>query len=341
MGVNIKDVAKAAGVSASTVSRVINNNQIISSETRERVLKAMHSLDYHPNSIARSFANQSTYTIALLIDLDSSDAFTNPFFYEALHGIETVVYREGYYLIIANEKTMINNNRALDSLVFEKRVDGIIIPSSIVKNSVVKRLKDEKFPFVVMGEPSSCREEVDWVDINNVQGGRQAVMHLLENSYRRIAYIGGSGDEDFNRNRIKGYRKALEERGIEIEPAYIKKGEVSREGGYKMMNELLQLPDCPDSIICSHNFISFGAMKAISEKGLKIPDDIGIVSFDNYPIAEFTEPQLTTIDIDVFDLGVQAATILMKLMKMPSSRQQQSLISTKVVKRGSSVRRGG
>lgn len=337
MGVTIKDVAKAAGVSPSTVSRVINNNHAISSETRERVVKAMRELNYFPNSIARSFAHQNTCTIGVLIDLDSSNAFTNPFFYEVLHGIETVVYREGYYLIIANDKTMVNQNKSVDCLVLEKRIDGLILPSSVLKRSLVRKLKEKNFPFVVIGEPLHCMQEVDWVDINNVQGGEQAINHLVEKGYRKIAYIGGSQKDIFNRNRISGVLSALEKNGLKVSEDYIREAETTKESGYEVMRQLLRQEDAPDSVICGDSFMAFGVIKAVKEHGLKIPEDFGIVSFDDYPIAQFVEPAITTIDIDVFDLGVQAATVLMKILKMPASRQQQSLISTKVLARDSSA----
>lgn len=337
---SIKDVARAAGVSTSTVSRIINNNPLISAETRERTLKVMKELNYVPNSMARGLSNQKAFTVALLVNISEPKAYSNPFFYEVIHGIETIVYGKGLCLIIANVKSSMKNENMLDWLIHGKRTQGVVLPSAIVDTQMVRDLKNMKFPFVVLGEPADCTEPIDWVDINNRQGGRQAVGHLLKQGYRNIAFIGGSRREIFNRNRLAGYREALEAVGIAYDPEYVKEGESSKEGGRMMAQELLKLPQRPDAVICGDNFLSLGAIKAAGEAGLGIPRDLGVLSFDNFPIAELAEPALTTVDIDVFEMGVQAANMLFKRIENPSAREQQSLIATRIEERESTKRVG-
>jgi DNA-binding LacI/PurR family transcriptional regulator len=335
---SIKDVAKAAGVSTSTVSRIINNSPLISAETRERTLKVMKELNYVPNSMARGLSNQKAFTVALLVNISEPKAYSNPFFYEAIHGIETIVYDHGLCLIIANLQTPMKRENMLEWLIHGKRTQGLILPSGIVDSKMVRGLKEIEFPFVVLGEPADGSEPIDWVDVNNRQGGRQAVGHLLGKGYERIAFIGGSRKELFNRNRLSGYREALESGGIEYDPEFVREGGTLKEDGKSMMRELLELRDRPDAVICGDNYLSLGAVKAAREAGLEIPRDIGILSFDNSPIAEFSEPPLTTVDIDVFEMGVQAANLLFKRIENPSAREQQSLIATRIEERDSTAK---
>lgn len=335
---SIKDVAKAAGVSTSTVSRIINNSPLISAETREKTLKVMKELNYVPNSMARGLSNQKAFTVALLVNISEPKAYSNPFFYEVIHGIETIVYNNGLCLIIANLQTPTKKENMLDWLIHGKRTQGVILPSAIVDSQMVRDMKKMKFPFVVLGEPADCKEPIDWVDVNNRQGGQQAVDHLLRKGYKNIAFIGGSRKEIFNRNRLAGYREALEASGIEYNPEYIREGGGSKEDGAEMVRDLLKLSVRPDAVICGDNFLSLGAMKAISQAGLRVPADIGVLSFDNFPIADLAEPSLTTVDIDVFEMGVQAANQLFKRIENPSVREQQSLIATRIEERESTRR---
>lgn len=337
MAVTIKDVAKNAGVSTATVSRVINGSSLIPPETSEKVRKIMLNMEYHPNSIARSFAHQSTYTIALIVDFDNTDAFNNPFFYQIQYGIEKVLSSRGYYLMIVNEKTLINHETALNKLIFEKRVDGVIFPASLLKKSLVKRMEKDKFPFIVIGEPEEAFS-VNWVDINNKMAGEIAAEHLIKNKYEKIAFISGSLKDIFNKNRLNGYLAALKKHNINLSRDLSIEGASTQEDGYRIMNMLLESESKPDAVVVTNNITAFGALKAIKEKGYRVPEDIGLISFDRYPVAEFSEPNMTTVDIDVYDLGIQAATMLLKEIEMPSESLQNSLLSVNLISRGSGER---
>lgn len=337
MGVTIKDVAKSAGVSKATVSRVINDSPLIPSETKEKVRKIMGELEYFPNSIARSFAHQSTYAVALIVDVDNTDAFANPFFYQVQYGIEKVVCKRGYNLMIANEKTMTHHETVLNRLVLEKRVDGIIFPASLLSKSLVKKMEKESFPFIVIGEPEEGFS-VNWVDINNRMAGELATEHLIRNGYKRIAFILSSSRDIFNKNRLFGYQSSLERNNFIPDPQLIKNEASNKEQGYIAMKELLRIGNPPDAVVVTNNIAAFGALTAVKEAGYKVPGDFGLVSFDNYPVAEFSEPNMTTVDINVFDLGVQAATMLFKEIETPSAVSQHSLLSVKIIPRGSGER---
>lgn len=337
MAVTIKDVAKAAGVSTATVSRVINSSSLIPPDTSEKVRKIMLNMEYHPNSIARSFAHQSTYTVALIVDIDNMDAFNNPFFYQIQYGIEKVLSSRSYYLMIANEKTMINHETALNKLIFEKRIDGIILPASLLKKSLVKRMEKDRFPFIVIGEPEEGFS-VNWVDINNIMAGEIATDHLIKNGFKKIAFISGSLKDIFNKNRLNGYKTALEKHNIHVSQDLVIEGVSTKEDGCRIMNILLESKNRPDAVVVTNNISAFGALKAIKEKGYSVPEEIGLISFDSYPIAEFSEPNMTTVDIDVFDLGIQAATMLLKEIEIPSESMQHSLLSVNLISRGTGER---
>ncbi|MGV8979769.1 LacI family DNA-binding transcriptional regulator [Clostridium sp.] len=337
MAVTIKDVAKVAGVSTATVSRVINNNSVISTDTLERVKKVMKEMNYFPNNIARNFANQHTYNITLIFDMDNLNAFENPFFYQIQYGIEKVICSRGYNMVIANEKTMVNRENELNRMILEKRSDGIIIPSFILKKSIVKRMEEQKFPFVVIGEPDSSFN-VNWVDINNKMAGYIATEHLIKNGYKRIAFIAGNMSDKFNENRLKGYVKAMKHYNIDYSRDMIIEGVSGNDEGYKTMNKLLNVSLKLDAAIYTNNLSAFGAIKAIKENGYKIPEEIGIVSFDSFPVAELSEPNMTTVDIDVFELGIQVGTMILREIELPSDSKQNSLLSVKLISRGSAER---
>jgi DNA-binding LacI/PurR family transcriptional regulator len=337
MSVTIKDVAKAAGVSTATVSRVLNNSNLISPKTAEKVRNVMHELGYFPNNIARSFAHQSTYIVALVVNIDDATAFNNPFFYQIQYGIEKYICPRGYYLMIVNENTLNLNGTAFSKLFFEKRVDGLILPVSLLRKNLVKKMEEQKFPFVIIGEPENSYD-INWVDINNKMAGEISTTHLLNNKYKRIAFVSGNLKDIFNKNRLDGYLTALKKHGLQPEPELIKERGFSKEDGYSIMTDFLELKNPPDGIVFTDNIVAFGALSAIKDQGLNVPGDIGIVSFDNYPVAELSDPKMTTVDIDLFDLGIQAATMLLKEIQLPSATKQQSLLSVQLIKRGTSER---
>lgn len=335
MVVTIKDVAKKAGVSISTVSKVINNAPTISDITKVRVKQIMEELNYYPNSIARSFVSQNSYNIGILMELKRSYAFLNPYLYEILGGIEEVAQQNGYFLTLSNINSVMYNRNALDKIVMGKRFDGLIIHVAALTKSMIQRLEELEFPFIVIGQPAfECG--VCWIDINNKLAGEIVTNHLIDEGYKRIAFIGGIQKDRISANRQNGYKNALLNKGVKIEKYYIKEGGTTLEEGFRLMNELLDLPNPPDSVVCTNNFIAFGGIKAIQSRGLKIPGDIAVVGFDNYPLSQLTDPQLTVVDIDVFELGVQAANALMNKLKNPNLQVQYSMLSPTLIVRESS-----
>ena len=339
MAAGIRDVARAAGVSTATVSRIINDSPRIAPETRERVLEVMRDLQYVPNSLARNLSNASSQTIGLLVDMTRPAAFGNPFFYQMLNGAEQVVYQHGYYLIIANEKG--GSPTVLENLVLGKRIDAAILPSSIVTEDMVMSLREKSFPFVVMGEPQNLSEDVPWVDVDNVQAGALATRHLIEKGYRRIAYLGGSQQEMFNRHRLKGYRQTLSDHQLPAEEAYVLECPEQKQAAYEAVKALMALPQPPDAILCAGNKLCLGAMRALSHLNIAIPEKCGLITFDDEPITELIEPTLTAVDIDVYRMGQEAAAALFSQIS-PDEKEapRHILLQPRIIQRSSSRRVG-
>lgn len=334
MPITIKDVALKAGVSISTVSKVINNGPNISAATKEKVKNIMKDLNYYPNILAKSFAQRNSYNIGVLMDLKRSDAFVNSHLYEILGGIEEVAQQNGYFLTLSNMSSVIKND-TLDKIVMQKGVDGLIIQVNGLTKGICQRLDVLGFPYIVIGQPK-FESKACWIDINNKLAGEIATTHLIDEGYERIAFIGGPDKDDISQNRETGYKNSLQEHYIKINKSYIKEGPTITENGYALMNELLDLPIPPDSIVCSNNFTAVGAIRAIKKRGLKIPNDVALIAFDNYPLSQFTEPPMSIVDIDVFELGVHAADALMNKLKSPNLQVQYSMLSPTLIVRESS-----
>ena len=327
---SIQDVAKAAGVSKSTVSRCINDSPSISQKTKDRVMSIVKELNYVPNAMAKSLSSNNSYNITILINDDDPQSFQNPFFYEVMHGVEKVIYKNNYSLVVVNVKQLEREQDLINWLVNAKKTEGIILPSSIADDYLIKKLKERKMPFVVLGDPDLLSETLSWVDVNNRKGGEKATQRLIEAGYSKIAIIGYNEEKIFSKQRIEGYRNVIQKFGLE---EVIRGGEATKIDGYNITNKLLNQTKRPDAIICSNELMSIGALRAIQEHNLNVPQDIGIISFDNDQIAELAYPQISTVKTDVYELGVQSAKLLFDMIEENHEYSQQVMISTTIKER--------
>lgn len=336
MAVTIRDVAQKAGVSTSTVSRVLNGKGVISEETKKRIFEVMEQLQYVPNDSARSFAYGSPRAIALVVDVSNAGAYSNSFFNDTVFGIETAAHRAGYSLVVTSASESVSG---VERLVLGKRVDGVICPDSLVDRAFLRKIDELHFPCVILGQLDSGSVETSWVDINNTQAGALATRHLLSRGYRDIAFLGGTGTDAFSRDRISGYCRELDENGI---PAT--KERIIQAPGTDMtqirelVTGILQDRSRPDAIICSSDRLALGTLRAAAKLGLRVPEELGILCFDNTVITELAEPGITSIDVDTFELGVQAARILIDRVEKPDTSIRQTLLATKIIQRASTGR---
>lgn len=327
MAVTIHDVAKLAGVNSSTVSRVINGKATITPDTKERVYAAMRELDYHPNSLARSLASGLSGAIGVVVDARDAEAFSNVFFSRSLFAIEKVAQSRGYQVIIANGAQ--SRSGTIENLMKEHKVDGLILPPTTVKPSMMETIGD--FPYVVLGTPDTLRSGTCWVDNNNEQGAELAVSHLQKMGYSHIAYLGGYQKRGFTKRRVRGYQNA--NTGTET----ILATDGTSENAYLQAIAALKTQDHPDAFVCNDNLAAFGLLKACKALHLTVPQDIGIVAFDNYPLAEYMDPPLTIVDIDTAMLGEQTAQLLFRRIENKVGNQQ-IMLSANLITRASSER---
>lgn len=329
MAVTIHDVAKLAGVNSSTVSRVINGKATISPDTKERVYAAMRQLDYHPNSVARSLASGLSGAIGVVVDARDAEAFSNVFFSRSLFAIEKVAQARGYQVMIANGAQ--DHGGTVEHLMKEHKVDGLILPPTTVRPAMMAAIGD--FPYVVLGTPDTLRSDTCWVDNNNEQGAEIAVRHLQEMGYQSIAYLGGYQKRGFTRRRVRGYQKSVA-KGQENVLAT----DGTAENAYAVALGELSKDEHPDAFVCNDNLAAFGLLRACRALQLPVPSAVGIVAFDNYPLAEYTDPPLTIVDIDTSMLGEQAAQLLFRRIDHKVGNQQ-IMLSTALVQRASSERK--
>lgn len=331
MAATIKDIAKIVGVSPSTVSRVINESAPISEEIKEKIRIAMEELNYHPNSRARTLVTGSTYTIALVVDAADEKSFSNTFFDRSVYAIERKAQENGYNLLITND--LGKTGSSIKELVYEKKVDGLIIPSSSTKKSLVELLEAEHMPWVALGEPATGKKDYYWVDIDNYAGSLKAVEFLTENGYQNVAYVTGNPSTVFTKRRIKGFCDGLKFAGYKTpEENVIEHAGVEGE----LEEQLLRIIEEKkiDAFVCSDNVLAYHTLKAIRTAKKKVPE-IGIITFDNHPFAEYMDPPLTVIDVNTYKLGEKAAELLIGRIRNRNIGQKEVLIPTDLIVRQS------
>ncbi|PWW05668.1 LacI family transcriptional regulator [Paenibacillus cellulosilyticus] len=342
--ITINDIAKAAGVAKSTVSKVLNDAASISDETKRKVRDIMKEMNYTPSSIATQLARQSSFNVGLLIDLSRKDDFLNHFFYAIIGGIESVIGKHQYELTICNASSESSSQQDspafMNRLVRNGKVDGLIMDSSIWTAETERLLAELQFPYVLIGDAPA---EVTYsaVDIDNENGGRLLAAHLIERGYRRLAFIGGEGaGEPLFDRRVGGCANALREHGLTFDPRLVMAGTANEATGRLFMEQLLALPaeEQPDAVICMNNYTAFGALAAAHAAGVSIPTQLGIATFDDYPLAPYTNPPLTCLKMDTFELGVQAAQMLMTRISEPALSAEQRLIPAALITRASTDR---
>jgi DNA-binding LacI/PurR family transcriptional regulator len=334
--VTIKDVAKAANVSASTVSRVISDSSRISESTKQRVREIMEELGYYPNEIARSLTSKVTSTIGILVPYSLDDVFENPFFPELLRGIGHIAQEYGYHLLMSTGNKEDNEDEYIKKFVSEKRVDGIVLLTSKKKDITIETLQGLSFPFVVIGRPMGYNN-ISWVDNDNFEAAKTITNFIINNGSRRVAMISGPSELAVSSDRLEGYKAALKENNIALDKKYIVNGHFTEKGGYNAALKLLSLEFPPTAIVAADDIMALGAMKAIRERKLKIPQDIEITGFNNIPVSNYCVPPLTTMDINPYLLGCKAIRMLFNRLK-DDNFIGQAIVKTNIIERNSTRR---
>lgn len=327
----IKDVAKTAEVSISTVSHVINETRFVSDELRERVLNAMEQLNYHPNALARSLRLGETKTIGLIIPDNS-----NPYFAEIARTIEDIGYKNGYSVILCNSDGNLDKEAAYINMLITKQVDGVILISAGYQQEHLLELREFGIPFVVSDRDISPAL-ADLVLVNNEQGGYDATRYLIGLGHRNIACITGPSDITPSADRVHGYRRALTGAGIYIREDYIVSGDFRYHSGQTAMMKLLQVDELPTAVFVCNDVMAIGALRALRNANLRVPDDISIVGFDDIPLASEITPALTTIAQPILEMATLSADLLISQIQEESARDEtrRTVLDTRLIVRDS------
>lgn len=303
----LKDVARQAGVSVPTVSRVINNYRYVREATRAKILKAIDELSYQPNKIARNLKLGKTNTIGFVVP-----DISNSFFGEVAVGLERVFRKRDYHLILCF--TDRRNDLEIESLqlVVSQKVEGIIINPVGTSGEFVKRIINyHRIPLVAIdNEVNNVKTDV--VLHNNIEGTQILTSHLTTHGYKKIAFIGGPLHETSGKKRLEGYKKALAKNSLPILEGLIRIGDWTKESGIRLTKELLKMSERPTGIVAANAFMALGAFLALQEENLTIPKDIALVSFDDFEFVAALEPPLTALKSANIEMGEIAARLLLK-----------------------------
>ncbi|MGO4095044.1 substrate-binding domain-containing protein [Vibrio cholerae] len=326
----MKDIARLAGVSTSTVSHVINKSRFVSDEIAERVNNAAQQLNYAPSALARSLKMNRTKTIGMLVTTS-----TNPFFGEVVKGVERSCYHQGYNLILCNTEGDNQRMKASINTLLQKRVDGLLLMCSTLEGErldVFDRYPD--IPIVVM-DWGPILFASDKIQDNSLQGGYMAAKHLIECGHKEIGCITGPLIRHQAQMRYEGYKRALAEAGIAINPDWIVESDFECEGGYQAFEKLYQRGKLPSALFISNDMMAMGVIQAASQRGLRVPDDLSLIGYDDVHIAKFMTPALTTIHQPKYRLGKAAVDTLLYRLENPDTTAQVVQLEPTLVVRNS------
>jgi len=315
---NIYDVAHAAGVSISTVSHVLNGTRYVSPDTTAKVLAAIEQLNYRPSSLARAMVRQETRTIGLIVP-----DIGNPFYADLGRGVENYGYEAGYNVLLCNSDRMAEKETAYLDMLISKRVDGVIYATSDRAEERLAPLRAHGVPVVTFDRDYAG---ISAIMLDNYSGGMAATCHLVELGHRRIACITGPETLSLSSDRVRGYRAALEAGGLPEDPALILHGDYTYGSGHVAAIAFMSLPDPPTAIFACNDAMAIGAMAALRELGLCVPEQVSVVGYDNITASAFACPPLTTIATPIRELGEQLCQLLLDSIDAPHQEEARRLV---------------
>lgn len=304
----IKDVAQRAGVSPSTVSRALSGKIPVDQETKDRVMEAVRALNYQPNVLAKGLKEGRTNTIALIIP-----NIRNPVFPAVARGVEDTARRKGYTVILCNTDEDLNIEQDYIDKLQKRWVDGFIFATAQKDSHHILQLKEKGFPVVLLVR--HMEDKVDAVITNNFKGAYDAVSYLVKTGHKRIAIVNGRLEIPLYKERFEGYRKAIKDGDLEIDDNLIIDGVSGNENGYYAMLGLLKEGVIPDAVFATSDPKAIGIIRAIKDYGLRVPQDISVVGFDNLEISSLLDPPLTTVAQPLYEMGAMAANKLIRLIE--------------------------
>jgi LacI family transcriptional regulator len=330
--VTIGEIARLAGVSKTTVSRVLNDKPDVDPHTRQRILDLIDEYSFQPNAFAKAISLQKSSHIGLIIPHIAQYVFSNPFYTEVMRGVSTEVDRSGYFLVLCYT----HETNYLD-IYRQKRVDGFVLlsPGSYHRD-IIDSLNRENVPFISTAKISS-EESMTYVDVDNYYGATLAMEHLVELGHRRIAYVGKPTLQS-SQDRLRGYQHVMEKHGLALREDWMLITDTSSvEGGYQYTQKLLTNHDIPTAIFLANDVMAIGAIHAIQESGRQVPHDVSVVGFDDIPLSRYHNPALTTIRQPAYEKGVQAARSLIELLETGLPAKSSTLDVQLIVRQSTAV----
>ena len=331
MKITIKEVAKAANVSTSTVSRVISDSPQISEKTKEKVREVIKQLNYKPNAIARSLANKKTRIIGVVLPNEAQDLSFNPFFLKAMQGMSSYAKRKKYYITYAFNDDEREELNSIKDFITSNLIAGVCLLRLRTDDKSIEYLNNTNFPFVVVGRPEEP-ESMLWVDNDNFKATYNLMDTLIKKGHKEIAFLGAKEELTVTKDRLKGYKVSCEINGLSCATKnIIIKDEFTEEEGFEGALELIEKCN-PTAILVQDDLLAFGVLKALKSKGIS---DISVVAFNNTPLAQFQNPPLASVDINAYELGYYAAKVLIEYLENNNVENNHYIIVSELVERES------
>ncbi len=331
---SLEDIAAKAGVSRSTVSRIINNSPNVSEKTRQSVLAVIAQEGYTPNPAARALVTQRTQAIGVIIPLAPLTFFEDAFYFPTLlQGISSTTSQRDYAMMLWLNQSEEDDQKFYDRIIRNRLMDGVIIASAARGEPLIDHFMHSGAPFVLVEDPCMNTDQISFVSIDNVTAAREGVAYLIALGRKRIGHITGNLHIADGSDRVEGYRQALCAAGLEVDETLIVEGNFSHRSGYEGMKKLL--PRGVDAVFAGNDITARGVLQALQEARVRVPDDIALIGFDDLPTANHVTPKLTTVRQPIEEKGALAASILLDLIENPGSAPRQVLLPTRLVIRES------
>lgn len=331
MAVTIEDIAREAGVSIATVSRVINNTKPVSPELRSRVYQVIQRNHFKPNTLARGLITKKTSMVGIIVP-----DISNAVFGKLTKGINSVCAKKDYTAVVCESQGELKKELRLLDIMEDKQIEGLLFAGVDVNHTLVEAMMSKDYPVVLVAQETSQDENaISTVIHNNVDAMYDAVKFLLDNGHERIAYLGGpKNDFSSGKKRLKGYRRALEEAGIGVKDSYIVQGEFSYSSGYEGMKLLYEENSkLPTAVVAGSDVIAVGAMQYLDSMRVRVPDEISVMGFDDSDFATYVKPELSTVRIPYYDEGEKAARMLLELIGGERKAPVTEYIPHKIIRR--------
>jgi DNA-binding LacI/PurR family transcriptional regulator len=336
-GATLEQVAKVAGVSRATVSRVVNGSPRVSGDVRKSVQTAIDHLGYVPNRAARSLVTRRSDSIAVVITEPSGRLFTDPFFPRLIRGISAALSASDLQLVLLMPDSPADEPRTARYLT-AGHVDGVLLGSLHGEDPLPGQLAASGVPVVLVGRPPRDAD-VSYVDVDNQEGARRATGHLISQGRQRVATIAGPADMAVGNDRLAGYRDALADVGIGLDKSLLASADFTHEGGVAAMERLLAARPDLDAVFCASDLMAAGALAALASAGRRVPDDVAVVGFDDSPIAATSRPPLTSVRQPIEEMGREMVHLLLDLIAHNDRVARRVVLATELILRASSMGR--